>query len=154
MGHHSRRLFIHIHEPAVVLNDGSCKSKDSGRTWNHELFLDSTTHLNLHSWLWCVARVLFYPPRSFASLNRLKRLVHFFSDPSAKYSVVRGCCKPPISGIWVCLSSPLPLAIDSWIMSAWNLACGFARNKGEMITFRFLSGFGGSGTLSVRFQPC
>ncbi|KAI0773545.1 MFS polyamine transporter [Fomes fomentarius] len=39
-------------------------------------------------------------------------------------------------------------AANFWYL-AWNLACGFARNKGEMITFRFLSGFGGSGTLSI-----
>ncbi|KAI0686161.1 MFS polyamine transporter [Earliella scabrosa] len=32
---------------------------------------------------------------------------------------------------------------------AWNLGCGLARNGPEMIVFRFLSGFGGSGTLSI-----
>ncbi|KAF9458415.1 MFS polyamine transporter [Collybia nuda] len=31
----------------------------------------------------------------------------------------------------------------------WNLSCGFARNKGEFIAFRFLSGVGGSAPLSV-----
>ena len=36
---------------------------------------------------------------------------------------------------------------------AWNLGCGLARNGPEMIVFRFLSGFGGSGTLSVRCAP-
>ncbi|KAI0686159.1 MFS polyamine transporter [Earliella scabrosa] len=32
---------------------------------------------------------------------------------------------------------------------AWNFGCGFARNETEMIIFRFLAGFGGSGTLSI-----
>ncbi|KZF25352.1 MFS general substrate transporter [Xylona heveae TC161] len=32
---------------------------------------------------------------------------------------------------------------------AWNLGCGFATNKGEMIAFRFLSGLGGSAPLAV-----
>ncbi|KAI0751858.1 MFS polyamine transporter [Daedaleopsis nitida] len=32
---------------------------------------------------------------------------------------------------------------------AWNLVCAFARNPAEMVVFRFLSGFGGSGTLSI-----
>ncbi|KAI0309031.1 MFS polyamine transporter [Amylostereum chailletii] len=32
---------------------------------------------------------------------------------------------------------------------AWNLACGFAQNQGELIAFRFLAGLGGSAPLSV-----
>ncbi|KAI0751877.1 MFS polyamine transporter [Daedaleopsis nitida] len=32
---------------------------------------------------------------------------------------------------------------------AWNLACAFARSPAELLIFRFLSGFGGSGTLSI-----
>ena len=31
----------------------------------------------------------------------------------------------------------------------WNLACGFAQNKNQLIAFRFLSGLGGSAPLSV-----
>ena len=31
----------------------------------------------------------------------------------------------------------------------FNLACGFAQNKAEMIVFRFLSGLGGSAPLAV-----
>ena len=33
----------------------------------------------------------------------------------------------------------------------FNLGCGFARNKGEMIAFRFLSGLGGSAPLAVSY---
>ncbi|KAK8190222.1 MFS multidrug transporter-like protein [Phyllosticta capitalensis] len=43
---------------------------------------------------------------------------------------------------------------------AWNLGCGFAQTKGQMIAFRFLSGLGGSaplaiggGVLSDMFRP-
>ncbi|KAI0077547.1 MFS polyamine transporter [Panus rudis PR-1116 ss-1] len=32
---------------------------------------------------------------------------------------------------------------------AWNLGCGFAQNKGQLIAFRFLSGLGGSAPLSI-----
>ncbi|KAA1478671.1 MFS polyamine transporter [Dentipellis sp. KUC8613] len=32
---------------------------------------------------------------------------------------------------------------------AWNLGCGFAQNKGQLIGFRFLAGLGGSAPLSV-----
>ena len=32
---------------------------------------------------------------------------------------------------------------------AFNIACGFAQSKGEMIAFRFLAGLGGSAPLSV-----
>lgn len=31
----------------------------------------------------------------------------------------------------------------------WNLACGFAQNKGEMMAFRFLAGLGGSAPLAI-----
>ncbi|GAB7351888.1 hypothetical protein MBLNU459_g2433t1 [Dothideomycetes sp. NU459] len=31
----------------------------------------------------------------------------------------------------------------------WNLACGFAQNKGELMAFRFLAGFGGSAPLAI-----
>lgn len=35
------------------------------------------------------------------------------------------------------------------ILVAWNLGCGFAQNKEQLIAFRFLSGLGGSAPLSV-----
>jgi MFS family permease len=31
----------------------------------------------------------------------------------------------------------------------WNLACGFSRNKDQLITFRFLAGIGGSAPMSI-----
>ncbi len=31
---------------------------------------------------------------------------------------------------------------------AWNLACGFAQNSGQLLAFRFLSGLGGSAPLA------
>ena len=36
------------------------------------------------------------------------------------------------------------------IFLAWNLGCGFAQNKDQLIAFRFLSGLGGSAPLAVR----
>ena len=33
--------------------------------------------------------------------------------------------------------------------SAWNLGCGFAQNKDQLIAFRFLAGLGGSAPLSI-----
>jgi MFS family permease len=33
--------------------------------------------------------------------------------------------------------------------SVWNLVCGFAQTKGQLIAFRFLAGVGGSAPLSV-----
>jgi len=38
-------------------------------------------------------------------------------------------------------------------LTAWNLGCGFAQNKEQLIVFRFLSGLGGSAALSVRIDP-
>ena len=32
---------------------------------------------------------------------------------------------------------------------AFNLGCGFAQNKGQMLAFRFLSGLGGSAPLAI-----
>lgn len=37
-------------------------------------------------------------------------------------------------------------------LSVWNLACGFAQNKEQLITFRFLAGLGGSAPLSVSYH--
>lgn len=34
-----------------------------------------------------------------------------------------------------------------------DLACGFARSKGELTAFRFIAGLGGSATLDVRLCP-
>lgn len=32
---------------------------------------------------------------------------------------------------------------------AWNLGCGFAQSKGQLMGFRFLSGLGGSAPLAI-----
>ncbi|KZT11969.1 MFS polyamine transporter [Laetiporus sulphureus 93-53] len=37
---------------------------------------------------------------------------------------------------------------NMWYL-AWNLGCGFAQNKGQLIAFRFLAGLGGSAPLSI-----
>ncbi|ETW85069.1 major facilitator superfamily [Heterobasidion irregulare TC 32-1] len=41
------------------------------------------------------------------------------------------------------------LQLANLIYFAFNLACGFAQNKGQLIAFRFLAGLGGSAPLSV-----
>lgn len=35
--------------------------------------------------------------------------------------------------------------------TAWNFGCAFAQNEGELLAFRFLSGFGGNGLLAVSY---
>ncbi|KAK7525828.1 MFS multidrug transporter-like protein [Phyllosticta citriasiana] len=52
------------------------------------------------------------------------------------------------------------LQLSNLFYLAWNLGCGFAQTKGQMIAFRFLSGLGGSaplgiggGVLSDMFRP-
>lgn len=52
------------------------------------------------------------------------------------------------------------LQIANLFYLAWNLGCGFAQSKGQLMAFRFLSGLGGSaplaiggGTLSDCFYP-
>jgi MFS family permease len=44
---------------------------------------------------------------------------------------------------------PLVATNGSFLFTVWNLACGFARSKNELIAFRFLAGLGGSAPLSV-----
>ncbi len=41
------------------------------------------------------------------------------------------------------------LQLSSLLYLAWNLGCGFAQNKEEMIVFRLLSGIGGSAPLAI-----
>ncbi|KZF20456.1 MFS multidrug transporter-like protein [Xylona heveae TC161] len=41
------------------------------------------------------------------------------------------------------------LQLSNLFYLIWNLVCGFAQNKGEMIAFRFLSGLGGSAPLAI-----
>ena len=41
------------------------------------------------------------------------------------------------------------LQLSNIFFFAFNLACGFAQNKGELIAFRFLSGLGGSAPLAL-----
>ena len=41
------------------------------------------------------------------------------------------------------------LQLSNLFYLAWNLGCGFAQNKEEMIVFRFLAGLGGSAPMAV-----
>ncbi len=41
------------------------------------------------------------------------------------------------------------LQLSNMFYLAWNLGCGFAQNSGEMLTFRFLSGLGGSAPFAI-----
>lgn len=41
------------------------------------------------------------------------------------------------------------IQISNMFYLAWNLGCGFAQNKGEMMAFRFLAGLGGSAPLAI-----
>lgn len=46
------------------------------------------------------------------------------------------------------LPSPNPISHTNYTL-VWNIACGAARNEGELIAFRFLAGLGGSAPLAV-----
>lgn len=41
------------------------------------------------------------------------------------------------------------LQLSNLFYLVWNLACGFAQNKAEIIVFRLLSGIGGSAPLAI-----
>lgn len=41
------------------------------------------------------------------------------------------------------------LQLSNMFYLVWNLGCGFARNSGEMLAFRFLAGLGGSAPLAI-----
>ena len=41
------------------------------------------------------------------------------------------------------------LQLSNLFFLAWNLGCGFAKTKGQMLAFRFLSGLGGSAPLAI-----
>jgi MFS family permease len=41
------------------------------------------------------------------------------------------------------------LQLANLVFLAFNLACGFAQSKGEMLGFRFMAGLGGSAPLAV-----
>ncbi|TLD36891.1 mfs multidrug [Venturia nashicola] len=41
------------------------------------------------------------------------------------------------------------IQISNMFYLAWNLGCGFAKTKGEMMAFRFLAGLGGSAPLAI-----
>lgn len=41
------------------------------------------------------------------------------------------------------------LQLSNLLYLAWNLGCGFSRNKAEIIVFCFLSGIGGSAPLAI-----
>ena len=41
------------------------------------------------------------------------------------------------------------LQLSNLFFLAWNIACGFAQTKGQLIAFRLLSGLGGSAPLAI-----
>jgi MFS family permease len=41
------------------------------------------------------------------------------------------------------------LQVSNLFYLAWNLGCGFAQTKGQLMAFRFLSGLGGSAPLAI-----
>lgn len=41
------------------------------------------------------------------------------------------------------------LQLSNLFYLAWNLGCGFAQNKGQLMAFRFMSGLGGSAPLAI-----
>ena len=51
------------------------------------------------------------------------------------------------------LDVSLGLFVIAYSPIAFNLACGFAQNKGQFMAFRFLAGLGGSAPLSVCASP-
>jgi MFS family permease len=57
--------------------------------------------------------------------------------------------KLPTCGISVLAFVCPPDSSERSLFLVWNTACGFARNKNMLITFRFLAGLGGSAHLSI-----
>lgn len=45
------------------------------------------------------------------------------------------------------------LQVANLFYLVWNIACGVARTRGQLIAFRFLSGLGGSAPLAVCRSP-
>jgi MFS family permease len=43
----------------------------------------------------------------------------------------------------------LVLQLANLFYLAWNLACGFAQTKSQLMAFRFMSGLGGSAPLAI-----
>lgn len=41
------------------------------------------------------------------------------------------------------------LQLSNLFYLAWNLGCGFAQNKAQLMAFRFMSGLGGSAPLAI-----
>ncbi len=61
-------------------------------------------------------------------------------------------CKSAICSSWVGLTERCGTSFFSLrysLITAWNIACGFAQNKTQLIVFRLLAGLGGSAPLSV-----
>ncbi|TDL17903.1 MFS polyamine transporter [Rickenella mellea] len=52
----------------------------------------------------------------------------------------------PLSEIY---GRSLVLQLANLFYLIWNIACGLARNQGELIAFRFLAGFGGSAPFAI-----
>lgn len=57
----------------------------------------------------------------------------------------------PLSEIY---GRSIVLQSANMVYLVFNIACSVARNKGEMIAFRFLAGLGGSAPLSVSSSYC
>jgi MFS family permease len=57
-----------------------------------------------------------------------------------------------ISNLWylgICFLNALVSTNGLSLFTVWNLACGFARSRNELIAFRFLAGLGGSAPLAI-----
>ncbi|KAJ3572441.1 hypothetical protein NP233_g3081 [Leucocoprinus birnbaumii] len=52
----------------------------------------------------------------------------------------------PMSELW---GRTRVLQTSNLFYLAWNIGCGFAQNKGQLIAFRFLAGLGGSAPLAI-----
>lgn len=52
----------------------------------------------------------------------------------------------PMSELW---GRSRVLQLANLFYLVWNIGCGFAQNKGQLIAFRFLSGLGGSAPLAI-----
>ena len=94
--------------------------------------------------------IYFGMPSSPLSPVRISRPYFFYDFPSVPYLRL---LTPHLS----ISSARRPMffwrSLVRWLEIAFNLACGFAQNKGQLIALRFLAGLGGSAPLSVRLSP-
>jgi MFS family permease len=152
VGSNLYRLGFHVHKSGLLVDDRT-GFRATGRTLQHPQHC-STRHgyLCICSCLRCVpvlsalciafvhsilfAIIVAFGPLFLGPLSELYGRSHVLQISNLWYL---GICS---------LITPIE-ANESFLFTVWNLACGFAQSKNELIVFRFLAGLGGSAPLAI-----